>query len=179
MPSCLPFLCFSLSVSLPFTFLMCAGFALQQQVSSLYIPSMKEKLNGTSNTRAIHICRSRLTALPQARIQIRLHVFCSLNISIFHIRIKFLTDLLPCGSKHQNLTVSERNNRRSGLQTASSVTNVQFKWSWVYETDKLFCYIIKFVSNLSFIYACNKHLLWPRQNYSFSLVPAVSNYFWM
>lgn len=65
--------------------------------------------------------------LSQDKIQILLHVFYSLNVSIFHTRIKFLTDLLPCGSKHQKSTATERNNRRLTLQTSFSVTNAQFK----------------------------------------------------
>lgn len=95
----------------------------------------------------------------QGKIQTLLHVFCPVNVYIFHIRIKFLADLLPCEGKHQNSTITGGNNTKLRFQTAFSVTNAQFKYSWVYEADKLFFYVRKYVSDLSFMYARNKHLL--------------------
>lgn len=121
------------SASLPFTFVMYACFLLWQQVSSLeYSKQLKVFMACKRNPMALQI-QEQFTFVDFVsqfclrKIQILLHVFCSLNVSIFHIRIKFLTDLLPWRTKHQNLTVTERNKRRSRLQTDSSVTNVQFK----------------------------------------------------
>lgn len=68
-------------------------------------------------------------------------------------------DLLPYESKHQNFTITGGNDRKLRFQAAFWVTKSQFKYSWVYEADKLFCYVIKSVSDHSFMYACNKHLL--------------------
>lgn len=95
----------------------------------------------------------------QGKIQTLLHLFCPVNVYIFHIRIKFLADLLPCEGKHQNSTITGENNMKLRFQTAFSVTNAQFKYSWVYEADKLFFCVRKYVSDLSFMYAHNKHLL--------------------
>lgn len=64
-----------------------------------------------------------------------LHASCPVKVYTFHIRIKFLTDLLPCGGKHQNSTMPGGKNRELRFQTVFSATNAQLKYSWVYERE--------------------------------------------
>lgn len=167
--------------SLPFSFVVTAAAAWSSR-------RIWEQLQPQEHSTFAHLVSQfcllhRHKLLPwrvQGKMRALLHPSCPVKGYTFNIRIKILTDLLPCGGKHQNSTMPGGNNRELRFQAAFSATNAQLKYSWAYKKGIV---LLGYRTCLwSFLNTCIGQTLpvtlWPGQNYSFPLEPAVSNYFW-